>query len=73
MLLKNTVGYNLGGVNGALGPSIGLIPERGHYIDSTSKDLKLYRMSEESIIMTDSAGRTDREDKWSSFLFHMQE
>ena len=70
MLLKTTIGYDLGGINGASGPSYSAIPALGQTIRPLSGDIQLYRMSEDTIIVGDSASRTQGKDAWSSFLLY---
>ena len=70
MLFKTAVGYDLGCVRGRLGPSSLPLPATGTVIDGCTKGWKLYRLSDDIMLLADCLAESRPKDSWSRFLMH---
>jgi len=68
MLFKTAVCHDLGGLSGVLGPSSGPAPLVGHVLETSGKHLKVYRPSEDTIIIADFMAGTSANSTWASFI-----
>lgn len=53
MLFKTSVGFHLGGLQGPSGPASCLVPEIGTYVEPTGCGWKMYRLSEDVMVLSD--------------------
>lgn len=70
MLLKTSIGYHNGCLQGPRGPSLCPLPAVGQYIDNGSRGWKIYRVSEDTMLLADSFANARPRDWWSRFLTH---
>ncbi|MCJ1263868.1 hypothetical protein MMC22_003738 [Lobaria immixta] len=71
MLFKTTIGYHLGCLRGALGPSSCSVPEIGHSVADALHGWKLCRMSDDIMVLVDCFAESPQRTLWSRLLVHM--
>jgi hypothetical protein len=68
MLLKTTISYHFGCLQGPLGPASCPLPELGCYIDEHLYGWRIYRLSEEVVIIADCLAESSPKGWWASFI-----
>jgi hypothetical protein len=68
MLFKTTVGYHFGCLQGSLGPASCPVPEIGCYIDEPAYGWRIYRLSEDMMLLSDCLGESHPKGWWARFI-----
>ncbi|KAG8166894.1 hypothetical protein KVR01_002583 [Diaporthe batatas] len=68
MLFKTSISYHCGCLKGSLGPATVPLPDLGFYADGPSKDWKIYRVSEDVMILADCLDTSTPKNQWGRFI-----
>ena len=68
MLWKTSIGFHMGCLQGDNGPATCPLPEKGHYADLSDKFWKVYRLSDEIMIIADCFPGSSQKSRWLRFL-----
>ena len=71
MFCKTSVGHEHGCVTGTLGPVRLPLPAVGHGIENSARGWKLFRFSEDIMILADCLAESRPTDLWSRMMTHM--
>ena len=70
MLIKTAVTYHHGCLQGPLGPANCQLPDVGYYIDEFAHGWKLFRLTEDAMVLADYAAGTNPKGLLQRFLAH---
>lgn len=68
MLFKTAVGFHFGCLQGSSGPASCPVPEVGYYIDEPECGWKIYRLSEDVMLLSDCFVASAPKDWWARFI-----
>jgi hypothetical protein len=68
MLFKTRVGFCFGCLQGPLGPARCPLPDVGCYIDECRKGWKIYRLSEDMMVLADCFAESSPKGYWGRFI-----
>ena len=70
MLIKTALSYHHGCLQGPLGPANCQLPDVGYYIDEFDHGWKLFRLTEDTMVLADYAAGTNHKVLLQRFLAH---
>lgn len=68
MLFKTGVGFHYGCLQGSVGPARCPQPDVGCHVDEMEQGWKIYRMSEDIMIVADAFAQSHSQNPWSRFI-----
>lgn len=68
MLFKTSVGFHFGCLQGSLGPALMPLPDVGCYIDEQRYGWKIYRLSQDMMVLTDCFAESSPKGYWANFI-----
>ncbi|KFY10978.1 hypothetical protein V491_07387 [Pseudogymnoascus sp. VKM F-3775] len=68
MLFKTTVGFHIGCLQGSLGPASCPVPQIGCYIDEPACGLRIYRLSDDIMFLSDCLVQSSASSSWERFI-----
>lgn len=71
MFWKTSVGHDHGCVTGKLGPVRLPLPAVGHHIEDAARGWKLFRFSDDIMILADCLAESRPTDRWSRLMTYM--
>ena len=68
MLFKTAVGFHFGCLRGLLGPASCPLPEIGFYVNEPEFGWKVYRLSEDMMLLSDCLAESSPKGGWAEFM-----
>ena len=68
MLCKTAVGFHLGCLQGSYGPASCLLPDVGSYFGEEAYGCKVYRLSEDTMLIADHVVECASTSRWRKFI-----